>query len=268
MGDLRLELITREAQGEGCSTPILFVHGAWHAAWCWDEHFLPYFAEQGFTVHALSLRNHGKSEKRGQLRWKRGADYVADVRQVVEQIGEPPVLVGHSLGGYVVQKYLEKWEAPAAVLLASVPSSGGLGATLRTLRRHPGALLKTVVQMRLWPIVGTPRLAHDALFSKSMPAEQVRSYFARLQDESYLAFLDLVFLNLPHPKRASKPPMLVLGAANDALFTADEARATARAYRGTAEVFPDMAHDMMLEAGWRDVADRAIAWLKGVPGIC
>src|SRR5437762_4644186 len=74
-----LELITRKAQGDSYATPLLFVHGAWHGAWCWDEHFLPYFAEQGFDAHALSFRIHGKSESVGQLRWKRAADYVADV---------------------------------------------------------------------------------------------------------------------------------------------------------------------------------------------
>jgi hypothetical protein len=33
-------------------TPLLFVHGACHAAWCWDEHFLDFFADNGFQVIA------------------------------------------------------------------------------------------------------------------------------------------------------------------------------------------------------------------------
>lgn len=41
-----------------------------------------------------------------------------------------------------------------------------------------------------------------------------------------------------------------------------EAQATARAYRTEAEVFPNMAHDMMLEPGWRKVAERIVAWLQ------
>lgn len=265
---MNLELITRKPPGNGCPTPILFVHGAWHGAWCWDEHFLPYFAEHGFTVHALSFRNHGKSESIGQLRWKRGADYVADVAQIVRQIGKPPVLVGHSLGGYVVQKYLEKRSVPAAVLLSSVPPRGALGATIRTFRRHPWAFLKTNLQLRLWPIIGSPQLTHDAFFSESMPVEQVNAYFTKMQDEAYLAYLDIVFLNLPRPKRVSKPPMLVLGGTDDAIFTPGEARATARTYNAEVEIFPNMAHDLMLESGWQAVANRIITWLKGVPGVC
>ncbi len=70
---MNLEIITRKPRGESYDTPILFVHGAWHGARHWDEHFLPYFAEQGFEAHALNFRNHGKSESTGQLRWRRGA---------------------------------------------------------------------------------------------------------------------------------------------------------------------------------------------------
>ena len=27
--------------------PLVFVHGSYHAAWCFAEHFMPYFAERG-----------------------------------------------------------------------------------------------------------------------------------------------------------------------------------------------------------------------------
>ena len=40
-------------------TPVLFVHGAWHGAWCGDEHFLDFFADKGYRAVALSLRGHG-----------------------------------------------------------------------------------------------------------------------------------------------------------------------------------------------------------------
>ena len=265
---MMLEHIIRKPEAKTCKTPVLFVHGAWHGAWCWDEHFLPYFAEQGFTVHALSFRNHGKSESKGSLRWRSGAEYVEDVAQVVKQIGTPPVVVGHSLGGYVVQKYLEEESVPAAVLLASVPPRGGLGATLRIAGRHPLAFLKTNLQLRLWPLVGTPALAHDAFFSRNMPPEQLSAYIPKIQDESYRAFLDLLVLNLPRPKRMSRPQMLVLGGADDKIFTPNEVRATARTYKADFEIFPTTAHDMMLEADWQKVADRIITWLKRVPGIC
>jgi pimeloyl-ACP methyl ester carboxylesterase len=193
---------------------------------------------------------------------------VEDVEQIVRQIGQPPVLVGHSLGGYVVQKFLEKHSVPAAALLTPVPPRGALGATLRTFRRHPWAFLKANLQMRLWPIIASPALTRDALFSKSMPEEQVNAYFAKMQDEAYLAYLDIVFLNLPRPRRSSRPPMLVIAGTADAIFTPKEARATARTYNAELEIFPGMAHDLMLEQGWQKVADRIIGWLRSVHGVC
>jgi alpha-beta hydrolase superfamily lysophospholipase len=56
--------------------------------------------------------------------------------------------------------------------------------------------------------------------------------------------------------------MLVLGAENDVIFTQREIRATAAAYHTEAEIFPDMAHNMMLEPGWAAVAKRIHAWLE------
>ena len=58
-------------------------------------------------------------------------------------------------------------------------------------------------------------------------------------------------------------PVLVLGAARDTFLTRAEVDATARAYRTEATLFP-MAHDMMLEDGWKDVADHIVRWLDGL----
>ena len=258
---MQLEIITHEPKTDPHPTPILFVHGAWHGAWCWVEQFLPYFAERGYASHALSLRGHGTSAGRERLRWTHIADYVRDVAQVAGQLPQPPIVVGHSMGGLVVQKYLETHPSPAAVLLASVPVSGVLKTTLRIAVRHPLPFLKANLTLGLYPIIGTPGLAREAFFSADIPPEKLDGYFARLQDESYLAFLDMLVFNLPRPERV-KTPLLVLGAADDTIFHPDEIEATARAYDTRAEIFPDMAHDVMLEAGWQAVADRILGWLK------
>ncbi len=53
---MHLEVIAREPKANAHPTPLLFVHGMWHAALCWPEHFLPYFAELGYKSYALSLQ--------------------------------------------------------------------------------------------------------------------------------------------------------------------------------------------------------------------
>ena len=134
---MKLEILSKKPKGVSRAVPILFVHGAWHGAWCWEKHFLPHFAEKGYASFALSLRGHGNSERPPHFRWMRIADYVADMAKVVGQLPEEPVLVGHSMGGLVVQKYLEEHTAPAAVLLAPVPVKGVLRTTLRIFFHHP-----------------------------------------------------------------------------------------------------------------------------------
>ncbi|HEX6290332.1 MAG TPA: alpha/beta fold hydrolase [Herpetosiphonaceae bacterium] len=259
---MQLEVINPELSAITRSTPLVFVHGAWHAAWCWQEHFIPYFTRAGFPVYALSLRGHGPSDGRERLRWTRIDDYVEDVVSVAAALTPAPVLIGHSMGGLVVQKYLERYPAAAGVLLASVPASGALATTLRIARRHPRQFLKANLTLRLYPLVETPELAHEHFFSATMPRDQVTWYWQRLQDESYRAFLDMVVFNLPKPDRVPVP-MLVLGGAEDTIFYPYEVEATARAYGTSATIFPNTAHDMMLDPGWQPVADTILAWLDG-----
>jgi len=262
---MKLEIVKEEPLAHVRFTPILFVHGMSHAAWCWAEHFLPYFARHGYVSHALSLRGHGGSDGRERLRWTSLDEYVSDVAQVAGQMERPPVLVGHSMGGMIVQKYLESHVAPAAVLLASAPPQGVIQATLRVARRHPLVFMKANLTMSMFPMVSVPQLAQEALFSADMPKDKVMSYSSRLQDESYRAYLDMMGLSLPRPEQV-RTPILVMGAADDHLISPSEVEATARAYHTQAEAFPDMAHDMMLEAGWQKVADRILAWL-GMRGL-
>lgn len=243
------------------------MHGGQHAAWCWDEHFLDFFAAKGYHAVAISLRGHGTSPNSKPPRACSITDYVEDVRTVADNLPQP-VVIGHSLGGFVVQKYLESHAAPAAVLVASAPPQGVAAALLR----NAGALLRNTTQHR-WLTVKAALTGQSLsdfneleqvrtmLFSAHTPESWVVRYAERLQNEpSGKWVLDMVFLNLPKPHRVSTP-LLVLGAQCDHSVTPQEAHATARAYRTQAEIFPNMGHDMMLEPGWVAVAQRIHTWL-------
>lgn len=257
---MQLEVISKHPREKTHSTPLLLVHGAWHGAWCW-ENFLPYFAEQGYEVHALSLRGHGISEGREGIRWYSTSDYLTDVRQVVNSLKPHPVLIGHSMGGYVVQKYLESQNAPAGVLLASVPTTGIINYNLRWLRRHPASMLKALLLLNIWHVVSTPILVKDAFFSVDYPNEQFLKYYPHIQNESFRVASEMTFLRLPRPSKV-QTPLLVLAGESDRIFTVSEHRKTARAYKTEAIIYPNMAHDMMLERGWGNVADQILSWLS------
>lgn len=258
----RLEIIERKASAGTSSPPILFVHGAWHGAWCWAEYFMPYFAERGLDCYAFSMRGHGQSPCDRFFHLSSVDHYVSDLSTVVRELGKAPILVGHSMGGLVVQRYLEDNRVPAAVLLASVPPRGILRFAARMAARHPGMFVKFLLTMNPRRAVETRELACDLFFSPEISDDELDRYYSMLGTESERGALEMMTYKRPRASRvrAGGTPVLVLGAERDIIFLPGEVRATARRY-GVRPEFFDMAHDMMLEAGWQAVADRIIDWL-------
>jgi pimeloyl-ACP methyl ester carboxylesterase len=254
-----LEVIDRGSPTDAHPTPLLFVHGAWHAAWCWDDHFLGYFADRGYHAVALSLRGHGGSGTDKPLNDCSFDDYVADIATVAATLPTPPVIVAHSMGGFVAQHYLGSHRAPAAVLMASMPPTGYRGSGLRWLRTHPVLLAKMSITHRSLPYVGTPAMVRERFFCASTPQDIVTRCAERLGEESARTGRDGIRY-LPRPERVTTP-VLVLGAVEDGAVSNDEVRVTARAYHTDADFFPGMGHNMMLEPTWSAVADRIDAWL-------
>ena len=260
-----LEVIDKGCVSEFHPVPLLFVHGAWHAAWCWDEYFLSFFADKGYRALALSFRGHGDSPTDKPLRASSVADYVEYVSSVADSLPSAPVVIGHSMGGLIVQKYLESHDAPAGVLMTSIPPQGNLGNALRWIRHRPSHFAKMAITGKALPYINTPELARERFFSPHTPEADVCKYAARLQEDSSRIGIDCLLLRLPRPKRVTTP-LLVLGAEEDGAHTRNEILATARAYGTEAELFPNMGHNMMLEPGWAAVAERIHSWL-GTHGL-
>lgn len=255
-----LEVIDKGATSGAHPAPLLFVHGGCLTAACWDEHFLDFFAQRGFRAVALSVRGHGGSSTPKPLRKCSIADYTDDVRWVADQLGGEPVLIGHSTGGFIVQKYLAKRNAPAGVLLASTPTRGISPSALRVWRRHPSVTVRANMFGGAHALFNTPPLARDFLFSPRTPQSIVDGGAAAAVPESLRAVFFDQAVRLPRPKRVTSP-LLVLGAEHDGLISVNEVRATARAYGTNAEIFSGMGHMMMLEPGWEAVAGRIQGWL-------
>jgi pimeloyl-ACP methyl ester carboxylesterase len=254
-----LEVIDKGSCDDAHPVPLLFVHGGWHSASCWNN-FVDFFADAGFRAVALSLRGHGGSPVAKPFHTCSIADYVDDVRATADSLGSHPVLIAHSLGGFVVQRYLESHDAPAAVLVASVPPQGVLGLAARIWSRHPWVSMRSLPVGNLTGFIGTTPLVREHLFSAHTPDDIVESCAARVQPEAVRASLvDPLFRRVRTTRVCT--PMLVLGAADDGMVTNTEVRATAKAYNTDPEFFPDMGHNMMQEPGWANVAQRIHAWL-------
>src|ERR1700733_13427535 len=102
-----LDVIDKGRETPDHPHPLLFVHGAFQGAWSWDVHFLDFFTDRGFRVIAPSLRGHGSSSGGQPLRLGSISGFVDDVSSIANTLAPQPIPIGHSMGGFVVQKYLE-----------------------------------------------------------------------------------------------------------------------------------------------------------------
>ncbi|MFD2090920.1 alpha/beta hydrolase [Blastococcus deserti] len=243
------ELLERQPAEDSGRPPLLFVPGLGHGAWCW-ERWLDAAAEAGWPAYAVSLRGHGESP--GRLRTALLGHYAADVVATATALPRPPVLVGHSMGGLVVQRALARYAARAAVLLAPVPAHPAVASLAAIARRHPLDALRIVGG-------GSLPLRPEYLFHE-LGAAEAQTLSDRCGAESALAQYQLL-LHRPAGPPLGAPPVLVLATPDDRLVPIRGVRATARRYGAEVVEFPGMGHDLMLDARWRQPLDAMLAWL-------
>src|SRR5215472_14040281 len=238
---------------------ILFVHGAGHAAWCWRDHFTGWFEAHGHTVAAPDLPHHGSLPRRG-LKFTPLSAYVDAVARAAAGLEPPLILIGHSMGGFIIQKYLERAEADLAVLLASTPPTGASGLVKRMAMRRPMTFINTMITGN-----GTdsPERTRDYFFHPETPADVVNRCHRRLQPESMRVLRDM--MSSLHPERV-RTPVMVIGAEGDWLVAPpNDLEATARVYHTTPVILPG-GHNMMLDTAWEQVAiEIATAIVERVP---
>ncbi len=240
--------------------PLLFVHGAFAGGWMWTETFMPWFAEAGYACHAVSLRGHGGSAGREHIDWHSIADYVDDVRRVVESLPEAPVLIGHSMGGFVVQKYLERHQAPGAALVCSVPPQGLVASQFHLLMQKPQLFLE-LNRIMGGDYTDTATL-REALFAGDVDEAMLAAWIGKMQTESHRAIWDMSMFNLPNLFAMHRPPMLILGAEEDVLVPAFLVQSTGHTYGLPVHIFRGMGHAVTHEREWQQVAATLRDWLE------
>lgn len=238
---------------------IIFVHGAWHGKWCWDKYFRKEFSENGYKVVTFNLPGHSESGKIKGINSYSIKDYVNSLKEEVKKINELPIIIGHSMGGLILQKYLEKNTCKKAILLASVPPYGVINTTLRFARKS--YFYPSLLGLNLYGLVDSEEKSREAFFSLNIGKAELKEYSRQLCSESFRAFLNML---IPRVKvtENSKIPILVLGGKNDTIFTENDNKKTANKFEADLIMVEDIAHDMMIDINYKRVSKEILNWLN------
>lgn len=253
---MQLETIHTKPSSPSKGT-IVLLHGVCFGAWYWENNFQPWFTQQGYDVIAISYRNHGRSEQNGSLRWRTINEYIEDVQSIVSDIEGDVYLIGHSMGGFIVQHYLQKHHSAKikkAVLLCSVPASGIGGATWQVIKAYPFSFLQALFTFSFKPVFNSKAKAKKLMFAPSVSDALIDDIAPKMQDESFRAYLDMMFLNLPK-RKVSSLPLLMIGGEEDFLIYKQSLEKNAQQL-GAELVMMKGGHNMNLEEGWEAVAER------------
>ncbi len=238
---------------ESSKAPIVLVHGAFMDAHNWEGNFLEYFAEQGHPTYAIFLKDPHHQPYWHTLFAYRIKDYVKQLDKLLAFLTKPAYLVGHSMGGLIIQKYLSHTDRPAlgACLLASL-APFGMKHTVQLMMRHPQRLLAYTI-LTLQPEWTRPYPAPKGLLATEV-SDQIRKRFQHLTvRESALALAGCLWPKI-NKEQVKRTPLLILGAELDSLALARDVSATGDYYDIPVHIYPDLGHVMMMETNWVDIA--------------
>ena len=156
--------------------------------------------------------------------WGGIGSYVEEVRSELSKLDDEArsnvVLVGHSMGGLVIQRLMETEQVSGGVLVASMPRRGAIGALARLAKADPRAVATTIGSLSLWPLVASDDQVRHLFFTEDARSEEVAAAAQKLQNESFPGFLSML-VRWPRPKDVTSP-VRVIAAELEGVFTLAE----------------------------------------------
>jgi len=258
----QINTLHRAASKKIDAPDLVFIHGGYMDSRCWDIHFLPYFAGLGFNCHALDLSGHGLSEGGDRLDDFGIDDFVVDLRQVLAGLPDNVVLIGHSMGCSVIERYLERATARAAVFMAPVPPSGTQGSIMRIALRHPKLFTELSSLGSSQISDKSLEMLRDVYFSPATEPEELLEFAHLIQPESERAISDMLMLGMRLHRAFAKLPVLVIGGQDDAVFPPSTIGHSAVRWGARHKRIANCGHMLMLEHQWHNVAEALAHWLE------
>ena len=225
---------------------ILFVHGAYHAAWCWEEHFIPFFYAHGYNVYAMSFRNHGNSERIENVDQIVVKDMVEDLIKTIDMIDGKIILIAHSLGCRIAQMCLEEIYSSiqSVVLITPMPVRNNFLQLLQMSKKQRKNNLEYI------------------LFSERLDSERKEYYMSLLDKESKKVEYAMMKRQKKFSIYVRKIPTLVIGSYNDQCVILQAVKDNAKIHTAELKIVDSVCHDMMLDPDWRNIADLIFKFIE------
>jgi pimeloyl-ACP methyl ester carboxylesterase len=246
--------------------PVLFVHGAFCGGWAFDAFRQP-FERAGYETHAPHLPFHERGADLERLAQCGVSEYAAGVAHYAKGLSQPPLIVGHSMGGLVAQMAATRGPCAGLVLLGS---SAPWGVMPTTLEEH-GASFGLALLGDYWRRAVPPdySIARQTTLDH-LPREEARKAFARFVPESGRAVLETVQWWLDPTMASAVPahrvrcPVLAIAGGNDRVNPPTTVQRMASRFPSSQVeycAFDGMSHWLIGEAGWPDVAEKVLMWM-------
>lgn len=242
------------------ATPVVMVHGAFCGGWVFERFRQP-FEAAGHLVHAPDLPGH---QAGGRVAGQSMSDYARAIAELCASLPEPPVLVGHSMGGLVAQLAAARTPVSALVLLAPSPPWGVAGASME----EAISAVSLYALGPYWLQAVDPDYALAKLYSLDRMERQARrSVFARMVPESGLALWQTLnwwldpFMTTSVLPGAVGAPVLALAGGRDVIHPPATVGQIATRLSGDFQVLDEMSHWLPGEPGWGEAARLCLDWL-------
>ncbi|WLW57269.1 alpha/beta hydrolase [Streptomyces sp. YU58] len=255
-------------------TPVVFIHGAWLHALSWES-WAERFASRGFL--AVTPRWPGESLTVEETR--KSADRIADVgldlltdhyAKIVDSFDVAPVIIGHSVGGLIAQHLIGANIGRAAVAIAPAPVNGialpGDPSVRAPRESEPSSVPDPLVAL-------SPEQFHRFFANTVTEGEAARLFERHVVPTPRRLLADLGYLGAVRSPRAvadvgnaDRGPLLLISGQEDLLVPDAATRAAYKQYGDSLAVtdlkqFADRAHSLVIDNGWRLVADYVLGWL-------
>jgi len=246
--------------------PLLMIHGAFCGGWAFNAFRKP-FEAAGYDVATPNLKGHGPGDPPSAVVGVSMSDYAREVAALIKAYPEPPVVIGHSIGGLVSMMAAAKAPVAGLALLAPSPPWGIVGGTME----EAGSAMALYALGPFWAQAIEPDRFVAKLYSLDrmepeagrLVARAMRPESGRAMFETLNWWLDPFMTTRVTPNRISAPVFVAAGE-RDLIHPAVTVRQTATLLGVEARVFPRMSHWLIGEQGWEDVAAACLGWLEGV----